>query len=513
MNSQDRKDGVDSGTGGDEHHGHENGLGRLKEQQPHHSVGFWHPHMSKVRRHVILLWFRTVLILLVAIFAILSLYWGVLFRVEANLRSIIVHVVDFDATIAPYDGVEPVVGPAVVELTQQLVESPTPSLGYTTVPASEYANDPLQVREAVYRWDAWAAVVINPNATFLLREAIETGNASYDPTEAVQIVIQTARDSTTMQSDILPYLLKFTKEFGAMFGPMWGQMIMSNESIPRENLARASAAVNPGVAPLFYDLRPFKPAPATPAVSIGLIYLIIMAFFSFSFFLPIHMKYIQPQGHPPLHFWQLIIWRWLATIAAYCLISLAYSIISLAFQIPFWPGPASHVYSPPPEGATAYGEATFVVYWLVNYVGMCALGLACENVAMLIGQPWTALWLIWVITNVCRSFYSLDLAPGFYRWGYAWPLHHVVEASRQMLFDLHSRVGLNVGVLFAWAAVNTVLFPFCCYFMRWKGEHEKRQAEKNKNRYVVNTEDGEKEVEKEKGQKPPIRKRGFMRGV
>lgn len=34
--------------------------------------------------------FCAVLILLVAILAILSLYWGVLFRAEANLRSIIV---------------------------------------------------------------------------------------------------------------------------------------------------------------------------------------------------------------------------------------------------------------------------------------------------------------------------------------------------------------------------------------------------------------------------------------
>ncbi|KAL1853526.1 hypothetical protein Daus18300_011807 [Diaporthe australafricana] len=514
MNSQDNKDGVDSAAGADDEHGLSNGFSRLKEQQPHHAVGFWHPQMNKVRRHVIFLWFRTVFILLVAILAILSLYWGVLFRVESNLRSIIVYVVDFDAAVPPYDAVSPVVGPAVIKMTEQLFNSPTPSLGFTTVPASQFGNDPLQVRESVYRWDAWAAIVVAPNATFFLQEAVETGNSSYDPTGAVQIVIQTARDSTTMQSYISPNLQSFTQEFGAMFGAMWGQMTISNNSLTRENLARAPAAVNPGVTPLLYDLRPFTPPTATPAVSIGLIYLIIMAFFSFSFFLPIHMKYIQPQGHPPLHFWQLIIWRWLATIAAYSLISLAYSLISLAFQIPFWPGPASHVSSPPPEGATAYGMATFVVYWLVNYLGMCALGLACENVAMIVGQPWTALWLIfWVITNVSTSFYSLDLAPGFYKWGYAWPLHQVVEASRQLLFDLHSRIGLNVGILFAWSAINTALFPFCCYFMRWKGEHEKREAEKNKDRYVVPTESGEMELGKEKGQKPPIRKRGFMRGV
>jgi hypothetical protein len=62
-------------------------------------------------------------------------------------------------------------------------------------------------------------------------------------------------------------------------------------------------------------------------------------------------------------------------------------------------------------------------------------------------------------------------APGFYHFGYAWPLHYVVEASRQVLFDLHSRIGLDFGVLIAWGAVNTLLFPFACYFMRWKSKH------------------------------------------
>lgn len=219
----------------------------------------------------------------------MSLYWGVLFKVDENLRAIVIHVVDFDGQVAPYNNVQPLVGPAVTKMTEQLLNSPGPSLGYTTVSASEFNNDPLQVREAVYSWDSWAAIVINPNATALLQEAVATGNASYDPTGAVMVVIQSARDPTTVQTDILPYLTKFIDEFSAMFGPMWGQMVMSNNSLTRENLATASAAVNPGVTPLFYDLRPFKPAAATPTVSIGLIYLIIMAFFSFSFFLPIHM--------------------------------------------------------------------------------------------------------------------------------------------------------------------------------------------------------------------------------
>ncbi|EGY21419.1 MNNG and nitrosoguanidine resistance protein [Verticillium dahliae VdLs.17] len=457
---------------------------------PHHAVGFWHPRMRKVRTHVIVLWLRTMLILTVFILSILSLYWAVLYRLEENLRALTVQVVDFDGLVEPYTGGSPKIGPQVVQLTEQMLSMSGPSLGYQTVLASQFAYDPLKVRASVYEWDSWAAIVINPNATALLQQAVETGNASYDPTGAVQIIYQTARDSTTVSSYLSPMLQQFISQFTAQFGPSWGAMVMSNSSLTRDNLASAAAAVNPGISPLMYDLRPFQPAVVTPA------------------------KFVEPQGHPPLHFWQFIIWRWIATVVCYIFISLIYSLISLAFQISLTPGPASHVFSPPLSGATAYGHGSFAVYWMLNFSGMCALGIACENVAMMIGQPWTALWLIfWVITNVSTSFYSMDLAPGFYHWGRAWPLHQVVEASRHILFDLHSRIGINFGILFAWAAVNTALFPCCCYFRRWSTGRAKRKAEMEKDRYVVHDGEEKKETAKATGVKPPIRKRGFMREV
>ena len=110
---------------------------------------------------------------------------------------------------------------------------------------------------------------------------------------------------------------------------------------------------------------------------------------------------------------------------------------------------------------------------MLNFFGMIALGLACENVAMVVGMPWMGLFLIfWVISNVSTSFYDIEIAPGFYRWGYAWPLHSIVEGSRSILFGLHSRIGLDFGILIAWGAVNTALFPFCCFFMSTFNMHD-----------------------------------------
>ncbi|KAK8038806.1 MNNG and nitrosoguanidine resistance protein [Apiospora rasikravindrae] len=497
------------------HHGRERGRGPNQRHlnQHHHSVGFWDRSMSKVRAHVIEMWLKTVLILVVFVLSVMSLYWAVLFKAEANMKNLKVAIVDFDGQTAPYNDVKPFVGPVLTAMAQELADTRArPSLGYQIIPASQYDYDPMQVRRAVYDFHFWAAIVVHANASSLLQSSLATSNASYDPTGAVQTIFISARDQNTIFEYVLPQFDQLQKNFLAKFGPSWAQRIASNTSISTAMMAAAPAAVNPAISFQQIDLRPFQPSAATPGVSIGLIYLIIIAFFSFAFFLPIHTKYITPQGHPPLHFWQFILWRLFASMASYIFVSLAYSLVSLAFQIPFSNPPASPV--DVAFNASAYGRGSFVVYWMLNFVGMIALGITCENVAMILGQPWTALWLIfWVITNVSTAFYSIDLAPRFFRWGYAWPLHNIVEASRQILFDLHPRIGLNFGVLFTWVAVNITLFPLCCYFMRWKMEHEKRSAERNKDRYVVETFDGTKEYSKKEGENPPIRRRGFMRGM
>ena len=410
------------------------------------------------------------------------MYWAVLFNVNQNLSSLDVFVVDFDGTQAPYTNVKPLVGPLITQTTTKIISEGKSGLhlGYVNLEPSVFNNDPMQVREAVYDFKAWAAIVINANATALLQQAVQQGNVSYDPLGACQTTWVTARDQDTVTAYILPEITALQTQVTSMFGEMWTRMTLENTSIPVTNLQAAPQAISPAIGFSQFDLRPFGPPVATPAVTIGLIYLIIIAFFSFSFFLPIYTKLVTPSGHPTVKYWKFVLIRWCGTILAYFFLSLSYSLISLAFQIPFASPPQPH--DVVANDADAYGKGTFVVYWMINFIGMIALGLACENVAMIVGQPWTAMWLIfWVISNVATSFYSLDLSPQWYLWGFAWPLHNIVEASRSTLFDLHSRIGLNLGVLFVWCTLNTMLFPACCYFMRWKmmkGKQKEAQQKK-----------------------------------
>ncbi|KAF2645600.1 hypothetical protein P280DRAFT_531841 [Massarina eburnea CBS 473.64] len=444
-------------------------------------VGFWHSSLRQVRNRAFGKWLLTTAVLMAFILAVLSIYWGVFFEVRNRLHNLRVLVVDFDGQ-QPYNTQTPLVGPTITQIVERMLNSGQPTLGFDIRPPSEFSNDPIQVRQAVYNFDAWAAIVINPNTTALLYSAVNTRNTSYDPLGACALIYQDSRDDTNWYDFMLPILSAFMTEAQSSVGKAWAQQVLQNASDPTTlgNIQAVPQAINPAIGFSQYNLRPFYPYTGIPAVSIGLIYLIIISFFSFSFYLPIHMQYINPNGHPPLKFYQLIVWRWCATISAYLFLSLAYSFVSFAFQINFTS--TNPVTSPtqvtdiafgnPP----AYGHGTFPVYWMLNFWGMIALGLACENVAMVVGAPWMGMWLIfWVITNVSTSFYDVEIAPGFYHWGYAWPLHYVVEGSRSILFDLHSRIGLDFGVLIAWGAVNTAFFPFCCWFQRWKtkrGVHE-----------------------------------------
>ena len=322
---------------------------------------------------------------MVFVLLVLSLFNGVFFHITKNYSSLIVYVVDFDGQTPPYQGGRPIVGPAIVQATEALARSHAPHLGFITLSPSLFNDDPIAVRKAVYDFKAHAAIIINANASALLQQAVAQGNSTYDPKGAAQIIYVSARDQGTIPTYVVPQLTQLEMAVTSEFGRSWAESLMQNSTISRANLAAVPQAISPAIGFTTFDLRPFGPANVTPAVSIGLIYLIIIAFFSFTFFLPIHMKFLSPRGHPPLHFHHLIIWRWLATTGAYFFLSLAYSFAALAFQVPFSTGPASP--TEPAINPTAYGKGTFVVYWMINFLGMSALGLACENVAMALGNP------------------------------------------------------------------------------------------------------------------------------
>jgi hypothetical protein len=376
-------------------------------------------------------------------------------HVKENLNILNVWVVDLDNGL---------VGNSLTRVAEEMDGAPGHHITFTVQPSGRF-DDYLAVRRGVYNNHAWGAITILPGATSRLRDAIDSRNISYDPSEACEVVVVSGRDQGTLQAYIMPALQEFQVKALSAFGQTWVSDLLSG-SVDTASLAAVPQAVNPGIGFTQIDLRPFGPPQVIPWTSVALIYLIIIAFFSYSFFMPTHTHFVnEMEGHREIQFHHLIMWKYLSTLGAYFFMSFAYSVVPLMFEVPLNEQPAAH--DQPVDHANAYGRGSFPVLWAINFLGMCALGYACENVAMLVGQPWTALWLIfWVISNVATAFYPVVLASGVYQYGYAFPLHHVVDATRTVLFDVHSTMGLDLGVLVAWWAVNTALFPIAAWWLR-----------------------------------------------
>lgn len=359
---------------------------------------------------------------------------------------------DFDGQgPASVPGVEPLVGPIIQGLARTQVASGTPTLGWGPLFGSDFNYDPIAVRQAVYNWDAWAAIIIMPNATSQLYSAVQNGNTSYDPMGACQLIYQSSRDDTNWYDFMLPIISQFQTQATSMVGQQWAKMVLQNATTDQtllRNMATVPQAVSPAIGFSEFDLRPFYPYTAIPATTIGLIYLIILSFFSFAFYLPIWFRFLNPQGHPPLRFVEFIAVRWGGTVLAYLFLSLAYSFVSLAFQINFSGGnpitSETQVTDVAYGNPDAYGHGTFPVYWMLNFVAMCALGLACENVAMVVGQPWTGLWLIFVSILQMNNFVEMLIASSGSSPTYQ-------PASMISTSSLHSSAGAMHGLCTMWS--------------------------------------------------------------
>jgi len=157
-------------------------------------VGFWDHRLHHVKVEAFSKWALTTVVLMTFILAVLSMYWATLFRVEENLEKLTVYIVDFDGQ-APYGANTPIVGPAVTNIMLETV-SAGPHLGFVQYPPSHFGNDPIAVRQAVFDQEAWAAIIINANATDMLYSAVQNGNTSYDPLGACQLVFIDSRDDT-----------------------------------------------------------------------------------------------------------------------------------------------------------------------------------------------------------------------------------------------------------------------------------------------------------------------------
>ncbi|KAJ7685788.1 hypothetical protein DFH06DRAFT_1277938 [Mycena polygramma] len=373
--------------------------------------------------------------LAVVVFAVLSIYWGSVWSTPHH--TLPGWIVDFDGGA---------VGQAVSSALSDLNPGAN-GVAWQVVPASQFPQGIPQLQNAIVQEKTWYAVAINSGASANLSAAVSAADGAYNSSRAITFMGSEARNENIyrIHSRMVPAQLEaITHQFTLQF-------IKNISSSP--NVATLLSAAPQLIAqPIYFtvdNLRPFDVPVASAVTFVGLIYLLILSFF----IVMLSAGAREASGlERRLSLGSLVRLRITTSFVAYFFILLFYTLLSRAFQLPF---------------DRHFGSAGIVIFWMLNWMGMLACGLALEAMITLLTIRFIPFFLIvWIITNVSVAVFPLQVLPHFYRYGYAFPFFNLSRGVRSIVFSTKNDVGMNFGVLIAWVVLSCITLPLFQWFMR-----------------------------------------------
>ncbi|KAK0450591.1 uncharacterized protein EV420DRAFT_1766667 [Desarmillaria tabescens] len=372
----------------------------------------------------------------VVMFCVFSIYWGAVWKIPAhNLQG---WVVDFDGST---------VGNAIVK---GLVSSSS-KVTWTERSSSEFSG-PEEVANLIVDQKAWVAVVVNSNATMALQYALSSVNSSYDGSEAITVYAVEARNENAYRSLVRPSVQTTLAIISQVFAQSFLRQVASSSSSTLASISTTAPQIL--TEPISYtinNLRPFDVPVASAITFVGLIYVLVLSFFIVNFCAAAR----ELSGlEKSLTTGSLIRVRMVSSFLAYFALSLFYSLLSRAFQVNF---------------SRVLGPAGFLVFWMANFAGMLAVGLALEAMMTLMTLRFVAFFMIlWIIVNVSVCFMPIDVLPHIFRYGYAFPFYNLSGAVRTIVFGTKNQLGMQFGILIAWTVISMITIPLIQWLMRRK---------------------------------------------
>ncbi|KAJ6593148.1 hypothetical protein B0H19DRAFT_1089196 [Mycena capillaripes] len=377
-----------------------------------------------------------VTVLGIIVFGVCAIYWG-------SLRSIPEHNVA--GWIVDYDG--GFVGQEVVA-TLSAISSGSNGIAWEVIDAAQFPEGLSQVENAIVEEKAWVAIAINAGASSNLSLALSEVDASYNSSLAITFISSEARNELEYRNIIRPLvssqLEKTTRAFALEFA--------RNISRTSDTAALLSSAPQIITEPISYSLnnvRPFDVTVATAVTFAGLVYLLILSFF---LVLLSNGARLASGLERRLTLGSLIRVRLITCFVACFFVTLFYTLLSRGFHLPF---------------DRRFGNAGFVLFWMINWMGMLACGLALESLATILTVRFIPLFLIfWIVSNMSVAGYPLEVLSHVYKFGYAYPFFNMSRAVRTIVFGTKDNLGMNFGILIAWVVLSCITLPLFQWWMR-----------------------------------------------
>ncbi|KAF8208895.1 hypothetical protein K438DRAFT_1930438 [Mycena galopus ATCC 62051] len=371
----------------------------------------------------------------IVILGVCSIYWGSVWN--SPHHTLPGWIVDFDGGV---------VGQSISSALSG-INPGVNGVAWQVVPASQFPGGISQVADEIVQEKTWYAVTINAGASANLSAAVSSVDASYNGSLAITFMGSEARNENIFpihRGMVTGILDAITFEFALHFLPN-----ISSSANVSSLLSKAPQVV---AQPVYYtvdNIRPFDVPVAEAVTFVGLIYLLILSFFIVM--VSAGARDLSGLGNT-LSTGSLIRVRLATAFVAYFVISFFYTMLSRAFQLPF---------------NRHFGNGGIVIFWMLNWLGMLACGLAIDSMLTVLTIRFVPFFLIlWIISNVSVSIFPLQVLPHVYRYGFAWPFYNLSRAVRSIVFGTKNELGLNFGIIIAWVALSCITLPLFQWLMR-----------------------------------------------
>ena len=466
---QKQESGDDSSTIANAEKPETNECANIKKNRTH----FFAPRLYSQRRKVVLRFCFTIITFAILIFTVFTLFWGSNSHTNRYYHRVKLLAVIQDDDYTP-EMEAAGIAPLSTALEQIIPTVPGKWSVYNTTSfnakfnTSSPAEIDDKITERIYHEYYWVSINVRPNATAQLYQSLTNESAPmFNSTDVFQSVYESGRDPTNMMSSIFPLMQQLEAEFSKYYIGTYLPSLLHNISAAHPNTS-AQAVNMENIASAgrmsfgYIDYRPFTRRGLVTPTQVGLIDSLLLTVFQFLIYTPLHTEMAQLLNRK-----NFMIYRLTITIVTFFFISLFNCTVAAMYHYDY---------------TVAFGRGGFVVYWMSTWLYMVACGGANENMVTLIvlyKPEYMGFWMMaFVALNLGPSFFPLVLNNVVYRYGYMMPVHNAIDLYRVVFLNTSRRhMGRNYGVLLAWIAVNTAIFPFvvCWVDKVTKQRHEEAQ--------------------------------------
>ncbi|KAF7292242.1 DUF3533 domain-containing protein [Mycena indigotica] len=368
-----------------------------------------------------------VALLSLGIFAVFSIYWGSLWQSPDHpLQGWV--VVSCTTSTAGWWG-------RSVSAALTATHPGHGGIHWNALSASNFRGGISQLEKDVSQEKVWYAVAINAGASQNLSTALASADGSYNSSNAITFI----GNEASKREHILEAV---TSEFALAF--LKNTSLTGNLS---QLLQNAPGLVSHPIYFTIHNLHPFDVPVAGAVTFVGLIYLMILAFFIVN---ASYVGRITSGLETRLCLDSIIHTRLNTAYVAYFILSLFYTLLCRAFQLPF---------------ERHYGHAGFIIFWLLHYLAMLACGLALEAA---LTPPYIQLrpLLPHILDHhQCRvCVFPIDALPHIYRYGIVFPAYNVSRGVRAIVFGTKNDLGINFAVQIVWVCISNASVPI----LQWR---------------------------------------------